>query len=73
MLFEDNFLRLIVAVCFQENQYFNKCEFSYSFFQSIVYNNVIVAKQINFLTTFLKSFVHIFGNITGVVRVPQYY
>ena len=43
------------------------------FFQSLVYSNVIVTKQINFLTTFLKSFVHMFDNITGVVTVPQYY
>ena len=73
MLFEDNFLGLSVAVRFQKNEYFKKREFSYPFFQSVVYNNVIVTKQIYILTTFLKSWVRISDNIAGVVGDPQYY
>ena len=73
MVFEDNFLQLTVAVRFQKNGYFKKREFSCPFFQSIIYNKLVVTKQIYFLTTFLKSWVHIYDNIAGVVGGPQYY
>ena len=74
MVFKDNFLGLTVAVRFQKYEYFKVCEFSYPFFfQSIVYNNVVVTKQICFLTIFLKLWVHISDNIAGLVGGPQYY
>ena len=50
---------------------FQKREFSYTFFQSILYNNVVNTKQIYFSTPFLKSWVHASENITGVVGCPQ--
>ena len=64
-MFEDNFLGMAVAIRFQKNEYFKKREFSYSCFQSIVYHNVIVTKQIYILTTLLKSWVRISDNIAG--------
>ena len=73
MVFEDNLLGLTVAVRFQKNQYFKKLELPYPFFQSIVYNNVVVTKQIYFLATLVISWVHISHNIAGVVGGPQYY
>ena len=73
MVFEDNFLGLTVAVSFQEHQYFKKRELPNPFFQSIVYNNVVVTKQIYFLATFFISRVHISDNIAGAVESPQYY
>ena len=48
-------------------------EFSYSFFQSISYNNVVVTKQFFFSPIFLKSWIHISDNIAGVVGGPQDY
>ena len=65
MVFEENILRFTVTVRFQE------LEFSYHF--SVSYNNVVVTKQIYFSPTFLKSWVHIYGNITGIDGGPQYY
>ena len=65
MVFEENILRFTVTVRFQEP------EFSYHF--SVSYNNVVVTKQIYFSPTFLKSWVHIYGNITGIEGGPQYY
>ena len=62
MVFGDNFLGLIVEISFYVN--FKKREFSYPFFQSIIYN-VVDTKIIYFLTTFLKSWVHISDNIAG--------
>ena len=56
---EGNFLGLTVAVPFQKNEYFKKRESCYPFFQSIVYNNVVVTKQICFLATFFKLWVYI--------------
>ena len=41
IVFEENFLRLIVTVCF-----FKKREFSYPFYQSINYNNLVATKHI---------------------------
>ena len=73
MVFEDNLLGLTVAVRFQKNQYFKKLELPYPFFQSIVYNNVVVTKQIYFLATLFISWVHISYNVAGVVRGPQNY
>ena len=55
MVLEDNLLGLTVAVSFQKNQYFKKLELPYPFFQSIVYNNVVVTKQIYFLATLFIS------------------
>ena len=55
MVFEDNFLGLTVAVSFQKHQYFKKRELPNPFFQSIVYNNVVVTKQIYFLATLVIS------------------
>ena len=74
MAFEENILRLTVTVRFQKK----KCalcnrEFSYSFFQSISYNNVVVTKQFFFSPIFLKSWIHISDNIAGVVGGPQDY
>ena len=59
MVFEDNFLGLTVAVSFQKHQYFKKRELPNPFFQSIVYNNVVVTKQICFLATFFKLWAYI--------------
>ena len=73
MVFEDNLLGLTVAVSFQKNQYFKKLELPNPFFQSIVYNNVVVTKQIYFLATLFISWVHISYNVAGVVRGPQNY
>ena len=42
-----------------------------SFFQWINYNNVVAAKQIYFLSAFLKSWVHISDNLAGEVGSPQ--
>ena len=73
MVFKGNFLGLAVTVHLQKYEYFEKREFSYPFFPSIVYNNVAVTKQIYFLTTLLKSWVHISDNIAGLEGAPQYY
>ena len=73
MVFEDIFLGLTVAVRFLRNQCFKNRDFSYSFFQPIVHNTVVVTKQIYFLTTFFISWVHISDNIAGVVGGQQYY
>ena len=64
MVFEDNFFGLTVAVHFQKNDFF--------FIQSIVYNSMVVTKQICFLATALKSWVHISDNIAGVVADPKH-
>ena len=34
---------------------------------------MVVTKKIYFSPTFLKSWVHIYGNITGIDGGPQYY
>ena len=73
MLFKDNFLELTVAIRFQKYEYFKKRQFSFPFFQSTVYNNVVVTKQIHFLNTFLKSWVRIYDDIAGVIGGPHYY
>ena len=62
MVLEDNFLGLTVGVRFYVN--FKKREFSYPFFQSIIYN-VVDTKIIYFLTTFSNPWVHISDNIAG--------
>ena len=72
MMFEHNFLGMTAAVRFKKNEYFKKREFSYPCFQSIVYNNVIVTKQIYILTTLLKSWVRISDNIAGAVGGQRY-
>ena len=43
------------------------------FFQSVSYNNVVIRKETYFSPTFLKSWIHIYDNIAGVVGNPQYY
>ena len=71
MLFKDNFFGLTVAIRFQKYGYFKKRFLS--FFQLTVYNNEVVTKQIHFLNTFLKSWVHISDDIAGVIGGPHYY
>ena len=46
MVFEKNFLRLIVTVCFQKKLVPQKREFFCPFYQSIIYNNLVVTKHI---------------------------
>ena len=72
MMFPENILRLTVLVRFQKHGYFTNVNFLPNFSVNS-YNNLIVTKQIYFLLTFLKSYVHIYDNIAGVVGVPQYY
>ena len=72
MMFAENFLRLTVLVRFQKHGYFKNVNFLPNFSVNS-YNNLIVTKQIYFLLTFLKSYVHIYDNIAGVVGGPQYY
>ena len=43
-----------------------------SFFQAISYKNLVITRQIYFLRTFLKSWVHVSDDIAGVVGDPQY-
>ena len=50
-----------------------KREFSYTFSQSISYNNVVDIKQIYFSSTLLKLWVHISDTVAGVIADPQYY
>ena len=45
MVFEENFLRLIVTVCLKKNEYFKNVKFYHPFYQSINYNNLFVKKQ----------------------------
>ena len=71
MKFEKNFWRSIVTVLFQKNKYFKNVNFLI-LFQSISYKNVVVTKEIYFLTTFLKSWVHISGNIARAVGGRKY-
>ena len=52
-------------VLFEKNEYFKNV--SYFIIFSVSYNNVVVTKQIYFSLTFLKLWVHISNNITGVV------
>ena len=51
MVFEENFLGT-VTVPFQKKRVLQKREFSYPFFQSISYKNVVFTKQIYFSPTF---------------------
>ena len=48
MVFEENFLRLTVTVTFQKKMSTSKTWIFLSFFHSISYNNVVVAKQVFF-------------------------
>ena len=43
------------------------------FFQAINYKDLLGKKLIYFSPTFLKSWVHIFDNVAGVVEGPQHY
>ena len=52
-------------VLFEKNEYFKNV--SYFIIFSVSYNNVVVTKQIYLSLTFLKLWVHISNNITGVV------
>ena len=63
---------MTVTVCFRKNEYFKEVNFLI-FFLIISYNNVVVAKQIYFSFIFLKSWVHISDNTSGVVGGRQYY
>ena len=45
-----------------------KCEFSYTFFQWISYNNMVYTKQFFFSLTFLKWQGHISDNFADVVE-----
>ena len=49
-----------------------KREFSYTFFHSINYNNLVDTKQISFLPTFLKPWFHMSDNVAGLVGGSQY-
>ena len=69
MVFEEDFLRLTVTVRFQKLSTWK----TWIFFFSVSYNNFVVTEQIYFLPTFLKSWVHLSDNITGVVGGSQYY
>ena len=55
MVFKNIFLSLTVTVRFLKKIVLQKREFSSPFFQSTIYNNVVVARQISCLSTFLKS------------------
>ena len=67
MMFEDNFLR-IVTVSFQKTEYCKEVNFFLSFFfESIIYKNVVVTKQIYFSSRFLKSRIDISDNIAGLL------
>ena len=52
-------------VLFEKNEYFKNV--SYFIIFSVSYSNVVVTKQIYLSLTFLKLWVHISNNITGVV------
>ena len=69
MVFEEDFLRSTVTVRFQKLSTWK----TWIFFFSVSYNNFVVTEQIYFLPTFLKSWVHLSDNITGVVGGSQYY
>ena len=64
MVFEENFLRLTVAVRFQKLGT-SKTLIFFLFF-SVSHNNVVVTKQIYFSPTFFKSWACIPDNIAGV-------
>ena len=69
MMFEDNFLR-IVTVSFQKTKYCKEVIFLFFlsfFFESIIYKNVVVTKQIYFSSRFLKSRIDISDNIAGLL------
>ena len=57
----------------QKKLVLQKREFSYSLFQSISYNNLVVTTQIYFSPTFRKSSIHNSDNTAGVVGGAQYY
>ena len=57
----------------KKNEYFKKRELSRPFVHPIVYNSMVVTKQIYFLTIFSKSQVYLSDNIACVVGGPQYY
>ena len=65
MVFEENFLKLTVALCLQKK--------SYTFSQSISYNKVVDIKQIYFSSTLLKLWVRISDTVADVIGDPQYY
>ena len=67
MVFEKDFLKLTVIVCFQNNECFENVTF---LTYSIGYN-VVVTKIIYFSPQFLKSWPHIFDNTAGVVGDQQ--
>ena len=83
IVFGENLLRLTLIVRFpkktknktktRKQWVLQKREFSYLFFRSISYNNVVVTKQVYFSSAFLKSWVYISDNIAGVVGGPQYH
>ena len=59
MVFQDNFLRFTVTICFQKMKYLKNVSFFNHFFQSISYKNKSWVK--------IKSWAHISDNIAGVV------
>ena len=77
MVFEENFLRLTEQYVFKKkkNEWFNNVNFLIFFFQSTGYDNVVVTKQIYFLSVFLKSWIfkNISDSIAGIVRDSKYY
>ena len=78
-MFEQNFLKLTETIRFTKEiknkikWVIQKHEFSYPFFQSVSYSNVIVTKQMYFSPTFLKSWVHTSDNIARAVGGLEYY
>ena len=71
-MFEENLIEETITVRFQKKTK-KKREFSYLFFESISFNNVLVTKQVYFSSSFFKSWFHISDNIAGVVEGPKYY